>query len=85
MPSRHYDLKKAHDCSYCNKEQIEKSQMCGCFYCGRIFPAPEITTYVSSEEPTAECPYCRTDTVLGDASGYPITPSFLKKMYGRWF
>ena len=77
--------KQAHDCSIRNKEQLEKSEKCGCFYCGEIFPPSEITDYVSDGEPTALCPYCHIDSVIGDASGFPITPRFLKDMNKRWF
>ena len=77
--------KQAHDCSIRNKEQLEKSEKCGCFYCGEIFPPSEITDYVSDGEPTALCPYCHIDSVIGDASSFPITPKFLKAMYKRWF
>ena len=64
----------------CNREQIERSKQCGCFFCCRIFPASEVTYYVSREEPTALCPYCYTD-----ASGYPIIEEILKEMNKRWF
>ena len=76
---------QVHDCSYSNKEQIEKSEKCGCFFCGEIFTPSEITDYLPDEPPTAECPFCHTDSVIGDASGFPITKDFLKKMKKRWF
>lgn len=78
-------LKKAHDSSLKNKEQIEKSEKCGCFFCGKIFSSTEIISYISTDEPTAECPYCFTDSLIGDASGFPITPQFLRNMRKRWF
>ena len=68
-----------------NHDQIEQSKQCGCFFCRRIFPTSEVTDYVSREESTALCPYCYTVSVLGDASGYPITEEFLKEMNKRWF
>jgi len=34
---------------------------------------------------TAECPFCHTDSVIGDAFSFPITKDFLKKMKKRWF
>ena len=77
--------KQAHDCSIRNKEQLEKSEKCGCFNCGKIFSPSEITDYVSDGEPTALCPYCHIDSVIGDAAGFPITPRFLKDMNKRWF
>jgi acetone carboxylase gamma subunit len=33
----------------------------------------------------ALCPRCEIDSVLGDASGYPITHDFLSKMRHYWF
>ena len=78
-------FRQAHDCSFSNKEQIEKSEKCGCFFCGEIFSPSEITDYLPDEPPTAECPFCYTDSVIGDASGFPITKDFLKKMKKRWF
>ena len=66
------------------KKQKEKDN-CGCFNCGEIFSSSEITDYVSDGEPTALCPYCHIDSVIGDAAGFPITPKFLKAMYKRWF
>lgn len=76
---------QAHECSICNKEQIEKSEKCGCFSCCEIFTPSEITDYLPDEPPTAECPFCHTDSVIGEASGFPITQDFLKKMKKRWF
>ena len=78
-------FRQAHACSFSNKEQIEKSEKCGCFFCGEIFSPSEITDYLPDEPPTAECPFCHTDSVIGDASGFPITKDFLKKMKKRWF
>ena len=78
-------LRQAHDCSIRNKRQLEQSKLCGCFSCCEIFPPSEITDYISDEEPTAECPYCHIDAVIGDASGFPITEDFLRKMMHRWF
>ena len=76
-------FRQAHDCCFSNKEQIEKSEKCGCFFCGEIFSPSEITDYLPDEPPTAECPFCYTDSVIGDASGFPITKDFLKKMKGN--
>ena len=78
-------LKLAHYASFRNQEQIERSKQCGCFSCCHIFPASEVTDYVSREEPTAICPYCHIDSVIGDASGYPVTEEFMEKMNKRWF
>jgi hypothetical protein len=34
---------------------------------------------------TALCPKCPVDSVIGAASGDPITPEFLKLMHDHWF
>lgn len=34
---------------------------------------------------TAMCPYCGIDSVIGSASGFPITPEFLMRMRAYWF
>jgi len=37
-----------------------------------------------AREQTAICPYCGVDSVIGSASGFPITKDFLKRMNKRW-
>ncbi|MCQ2258569.1 MAG: hypothetical protein MJZ41_11355 [Bacteroidaceae bacterium] len=79
-------LKAAHHASFKNEEQIKASTQCGCFSCMRIFPASEVALISESDSArTAWCPYCDVDAVLGDASGYPITKEFLRKMHIEWF
>ena len=78
-------FRQAHDCSIYNKAQLEQSKMCGCFSCCEIFPPSDITDYLPDEPPTALCPYCHIDAVIGDASGFPITEEFLTEMMRRWF
>jgi hypothetical protein len=36
-------------------------------------------------EPSAICPKCGIDSVIGSSSGYPITIEFLSRMKERWF
>jgi hypothetical protein len=33
----------------------------------------------------ALCPHCGIDSVIGDASGYEISPTFLARMHEAWF
>jgi hypothetical protein len=58
------------------------------------FPPGEIREWAGSlrkgkggreRETTALCPACGIDSVIGSASGYPITEEFLKKMHQHWF
>jgi hypothetical protein len=80
------DLVRAHKHCMENRYEIEASQVCGCFYCGSIYPPPEIVDWFGDENDlTADCPRCGIDAVIGSASGFPITSEFLSSMNGRWF
>jgi hypothetical protein len=82
--------KNAHRHSIRNRTEIERSVVCGCFYCLRTFgpdairPEDWIDEGVGCDE-TARCPFCGIDSVIGSESGYPITPEFLATMHGHWF
>ena len=79
-------LRNAHRASFKNEEQILSSKQCGCFACKRLFPASEAELVPEPDgKRTAWCPHCNTDSVLGDASGYPITTQFLQRMHDEWF
>lgn len=76
----------AHAVSFCNKKDVEKSKKCGCFHCLEIFDAIFIRDYVSDRDgDTAMCPYCHTDSVIADVSGFPITKDFMREMKKAWF
>ncbi len=76
--------KDAH--KYCsnNRSDLEKDEVCGCFYCQQIFSPKDIDRWIDNGN-TAMCPYCGIDSVITESSGYPITPDFLSKMHDRWF
>lgn len=80
------ELEEAHKHSINNKSEIEKSNTCGCFYCKEIFAQSEIKNWINdSKEPTAKCPYCQIDSVIGDASGIKIDSLFLQEMHDTFF
>ena len=74
----------AHKHSSKHRAELEKSEKCGCFFCLRIYSPSEIEDWTDGEN-TAICPYCSVDSVIGDASGYPITKEFLQEMRNYWF
>lgn len=75
----------AHKHSINHRTSLLKDTRCGCFQCERIFHPQQITDWIEDRlDGTAECPYCGTDTVIGEGSGYPITPAFLKAMHLGW-
>lgn len=82
-------LENAHKHCFNNKEEINKSDTCGCFYCREIFAPNEIKEWIVSEkypkETTAQCPYCMIDAVIGNASGINLSNDFLIAMYEKYF
>ena len=80
------ELFKIHKHSFANKEEIVKSNTCGCFYCKEMFAPSEIKEWVDDKHgDTAQCPYCMIDSVIGDASGIKITKKLLEDLNKRYF
>lgn len=79
----------AHQYSSNHREQIEESELCGCFYCLETFKPSKIEEWVDEDEnefgQTALCPICGVDSVIGDKSGVPLTKEFLGGMNQVWF
>ena len=65
-------LETAVDHARCNREEIERSRLCACFYCLETFTPATIDSWMPEGPGTAFCPECAIDSVLGDASGLPI-------------
>ncbi|MBR2263763.1 MAG: hypothetical protein IJ917_05365 [Firmicutes bacterium] len=84
-------LELAHKHSIYNRQEILRSRMCGCFYCGETFPPAKLDDALDwtddyHPETTALCPECWIDAVIGDASGFPVEdPDFLQAMHIFWF
>jgi predicted nucleotidyltransferase len=79
------DVLAAHDHSLRNREELRRSELCGCFCCCRVFPAEGIHEWVGRTGEEALCPHCGIDSVIGSASGFPITAEFLGRMREYWF
>jgi len=87
-PGDESDLETAHKHSIYHRDEVLRSDMCGCFYCGENFTPAEIEDWVDERDgvgTTAICPRCGIDSVLGSASGFPLTPEFLQQMHDHWF
>ncbi len=67
-----------------NRDEIERSKLCGCYCCTAVFDAEEIVEWADGGV-TAVCPRCGTDAVIGDASGTVIENNVLKMMNKRYF
>ena len=75
----------AHKFSSNHKEELSKDEICGCFYCLKIFNPKEIKDWIGDYKGTAMCPYCGVDSIIGAHSGFPITAEFLSEMRKYWF
>jgi hypothetical protein len=87
------DVIAAHKHCSRHREEILRSELCGCFYCLATFAPAEIEDWVaeppeegiSAYGESALCPRCGIDSVIGSSSGYPITHEFLTRMKEHWF
>ncbi len=84
LPTPEGEYEAAHIHSSLHRNEIEASDLCGCFSCLETFAPSEIVEW-TDERATALCPRCGIDAVLGSASGFPITADFLKGMHSYWF
>ena len=82
-------LQKAHKHSAEHREEILRSEKCGCFHCKKVFSPADIQEWVDYDDKgigqTALCPICGIDAVFGDKSGFPISGKFLGAMKRFWF
>jgi len=73
----------AHKKSIFHKSEILESDVCGCFCCFAIFHPSKIERWtdkdLAEKEETTLCPECGIDSVIGCASGFPITKNFYKQ------
>lgn len=86
--NEHERLHYAHMFSIYNGPSVKKSDKCGCFYCGTVFPAKEIKMFArefNGNPNTAICPHCMIDSVLADADWDDLSEDFLKKMEKYFF
>jgi hypothetical protein len=80
---------QAHRHSSHHREEVLRSDLCGCFYCRKSFPPTAISEWtdeVGGRGQTALCPRCGIDAVIGSASGLPVAKlKFLREMRRRFF
>lgn len=83
------DIQPAHRHSIRNRREVLASEICACFYCLALFEPSKIGSWVSDgpseDDDTALCPCCTIDSVIGSASGIPLTAEFLCRMKQHWF
>lgn len=84
IPQQYVDA-SAHTINH--RAEIERSTLCGCYYCCSAFVPSDIHEWVTDAggDEFAMCPRCGIDAVIGDVSGYPISKDFLLQMNLYWF
>lgn len=84
-----YNFNQIHSECKDHETAIERSFLCGCFYCKRTFYPTEITDWLDDAregyERTAECPKCGIDAVLPTSEHYEINNELLEAMYYYYF
>ena len=61
------ELIKKHKYTVKNRQDLEKVDLCGCFYCNKIYSPKEIKKWCDDQQ-TAICPYCNIDSVIKNPS-----------------
>jgi len=93
-----WNLRRAGRYSRWNRKAAHFSKRCACYYCQRVFPTNEITSWVDGGL-TAVCPYCDVDSVIPSYSltcgsvdqllPESLRPNFsdvfLSAMHRKWF
>ncbi len=82
------DYVRAHAHSSGHRDELLRSEVCGCFYCLATFGPEEIEEWTDERGGVgtcAICPRCGIDSVIGSASGFPVTAEFLAAMHHHWF
>lgn len=67
-----------------NRNLVEQSTKCGCFQCCKIFEVVEVKKYTDKDK-TCLCPFCDTDSVIGDNCGIELDQAILEKANNYWF
>jgi hypothetical protein len=79
------ELTRAYEHSDSNQAEVRASEECGCFHCLAVFPPEAVRRWIGDGDFAALCPRCGLDSVIGSASGFPLTPEFLTLMQQHWF
>lgn len=68
-----------------NQELLKSSNLCGCFYCKKIYEKDLIKDWINDKKgKTARCPYCGVDSILPD-SEVKLSLELLEEMNRKWF
>lgn len=74
----------AHQFCKHNQKALAASQLCGCFYCCKIYLPMQIKEWCDKSNQTAICPYCHIDSVIASLD-CELSIDLLEKMQSHWF
>ena len=80
-----FELEEVYKYSSSNRRLLENDNVCGCFYCKKIYNPNEIVEWLNEKEGTAICPYCSVDSVIGESCGKEISNQLLEEMNKEYF
>ncbi len=81
-------LEALHKLSSRNRDLIEGTRHCGCFFCLETFEASAVTEWTpepNGGDVTALCPKCGVDSVLPAREGAKVDREILLAMRAYWF
>jgi len=77
------DLFNATKYAFKNREDLLRSDVCGCYYCLKVFPPSTIVSWESGH--TGLCPHCEIDSLVGSSTGIPIRREILSTLNNLFF
>lgn len=69
--------------SYKNKDKIQQSSMCGCYYCLSVYPSNEVFKWIDKNNDTALCPRCGIDSVLPNVTDVHSLKEMRNKLFSN--
>jgi len=66
-----------------NRNDLEESVLCGCYYCRNVYDPKEIYEWIDAGE-TALCAKCGIDSVIA-GKVIKLTDDLLLNMHKHWF
>lgn len=63
-----------------NIDALDDFEMCGCYFCIRVFDTDEIVDFTDNGN-TALCPHCGVDAIIPGT----VNKIFLEKAHEKWF
>jgi hypothetical protein len=77
-------IKNAPSMTMRNRNAVEESEVCGCYYCLSVFSKHDIVDWTDNSQ-TAICPKCNVDSVLAQSHGISLEQDVLQKIHDYWF